>query len=313
MKNSGMIAIFVIIGAILIFFSTYMVDETQQVIVTQFKRIIGEPVTTPGFKWKLPWQHANYFPKNLQEWDADPGQIPTLDKTYIWVDSFARWRIVDPIKFFLAVNNKDSALNRLDDIIDAAIRNLVTSYSLIETVRKSNRELDISTQSVFEDLRREKLKRIAKIEMGREKIAQAVMQQAAPKVAKLGIELVDVKFKRINYIENVRKTVYDRMIAERRQMAEKFRSEGQGEAEKIIGDKECDLKQITSEAYRRAQEIKGRADATATKIFAHAYQLDPEFYSFTKTLDIYKEALNEKSSLILSTDSEFFKYFKNYQ
>ena len=253
-------------------------------------------------------QNATYFPKNLLEWDGDPGQVPTLDKTYIWVDAFARWRIVDPIKFFQTVNNTISARGRLDDIIDPAVRNLITENRLIETVRKSNRELD-TYEVGLEDIK-ERLS--YKIETGREKITKQILVQAQPKLAKFGIELVDVKIKRINYVEQVRDSVYGRMIAERKQIAEKFRSEGKGEAQKILGEKERDLKRITSEAYRTAQTIKGKADAESTKLYANAYGIDPDFYSFVKTLELYSDVFDKDSSLVLSTDSEFFKYLKSY-
>jgi membrane protease subunit HflC len=202
-----------------------------------------------------------------------------------------------------------SAVARLDDIIDPAVRNFITSYSLIEAVRKSNREMD-TFEIGLEDIKKEERK--YSITTGREKITKGILEQAQPKLDKFGIQLVDVKIKRINYVEQVRDSVYGRMVAERKQIAEKFRSEGMGEARKIIGEKERDLKQITSEAYRTAQELKGKADAESTKIYAEAYGRDPEFYSFTRTLEIYNEALNESSSLILSTDSEFLKYLKRY-
>ncbi len=327
MKNPFSIIIIVIVAVVCIglYASAYIVDEKEQVVITQFGKIIGEPITTPGLKFKLPdpIQTANFFPKNLQMWDGDPGQIPTLDKTYIWVDTFATWIIKDPIKFFETVNNPISALGRLDDIIDPAVRNAVTSYPLIESVRMTNRELD--TFDVFVTGLKDKedndkdnkidldhKRRSFKIEVGRKEITKGIMTQAKPKLEKFGIELVDVKIKRINYVREVRKTVYDRMIAERKQIAEKFRSEGQGEARKILGEKERDLKKITSEAYKTAQEIKGVADATSTKIFAKAYGKDPAFYSFVKTLEIYGETLGEKSSVVLSTDSEFLKYLRGY-
>ena len=311
MKSKGILLIIPIIVIVLAVASAYVVDETEQVIVTQFGRVVGTPKKDPGLYFKLPFiQSTNYFPKNLLQWDGDPGQIPTLDKTYIWVDTFARWKITDPIKFFQTVNNTVSARARLDDIIDPAVRNFITSYSLIETVRKSNRELD-TFEIGLEDIQKDKTS-ADRITTGREEITKGILEQAQPKLDKFGIELVDVKIKRINYVEQVRKSVYGRMIAERKQIAEKFRSEGMGEARKITGEKERDLKQITSEAYRTAQEIKGKADAKSTKIYADAYGRDPEFYSFTKTLEIYNESLDKSISLVLSTDSEFLKYLKRY-
>lgn len=315
MKAKGAILIIGAIAAVVLFLSAYVVDETEQVVITQFGKVIGTPVTTPGLKFKVPFiQTATYFPKNLLAWDGDPGQIPTLEKTYIWVDGFARWKIVDAVKFYETVNNERAAKSRLDDIIDPAIRNAVTSYRLIETVRKSNRRLDtmeIMGVDVAEEIQ-ESPKRLAeyRIQTGREKIMQLILEQAQPKLKNFGIELVDVKIKRINYVDQVRKSVYGRMIAERNQIAEKFRSEGQGESRKILGEKERDLKEITSEAYRKAQETKGKADAESTRIFAEAFGVDPEFYSFVKTLETYKTAMGANSSLVMSTDTEFFKFLK---
>ena len=311
MTNKNLLIMILVIAGVLVYSGAYTVDETEQVVITQFGRIVGEPKTSPGLKFKIPFiQNANFFNKNLLDYDGDPGQIPTSDKTFIWVDTFARWKIVDPIKFFQTVNNRFNAIAKLNDIIDPAVRNFITSHSLIEAVRKSNRELD--TREVgLEDFEKDR-RGIYAVEVGREKITQGILEQAQPKLAQFGIELVDVKIKRINYVEEVQKSVYGRMIAERKQIAEKFRSEGKGEARKIQGDKERDLEQITSEAYRTAQEIKGKADAEATKIFARAFGVDPEFYSFVKTLEVYSEVLDKDNSLILSTDSEFLKYFKGY-
>ena len=303
------LAIAIIIG-IGIFSAAYVVDETEQVVVTQFGKVVGEPKTEPGLNFKFPLiQTANRFPKNLMEWDGDPGQIPTLEKTYIWVDAFARWKITDPIKFFQTVSTVNAGLGQLDAIIDPAVRNFVTSYRLIEAVRNTNRKLDTfeigmeggstNTQPKFN------------IKTGREQITRGILEQAQPKLEQFGITLVDVKIKRINYVEEVQKTVFGRMIAERKQIAEKFRSEGMGEQRKILGEKERDLKRITSEAYRTAQEIKGKADAEATRIYAEAFGIDPQFYSFIKTMEIYSQSLDKESSLVLSTDSEFLQYLKS--
>ena len=309
MKTKSIFLIPVAIIAFIIYGAAYSVDETEQVVVTQFGRIVGQPKTDPGLKFKIPFiQKANYFNKNLLEWDGDPGQIPTLDKTFIWVDTFARWKIVDPVKFFQTVNNRFSAIGKLNDIIDPAVRNFITSHHLIEAVRSSNRELD--TEEVGLESANRRTRVYFQIDVGRQKITQGILEQAQPKLTPFGIELVDVKIKRINYVEEVRKSVYGRMIAERNQIAEKFRSEGKGEAQKILGNKERDLQEIESEAFKRAQKIKGSADAEATIIYADAYGKDPEFYSFVQTLEIYREALDKNSSLILSTDSGFLKYLK---
>ena len=310
MKIKGILIIIILAAAVFIYNAAYSIDETEQVIITQFGRIIGEPKVDPGLKFKVPFiQQANYFAKNLLDWDGDPGQIPTLDKTYIWVDTFARWKITDAVKFFQTVNNRFAAIGKLNDIIDPAVRNFITSNQLIEAVRKSDRTLD-RTGFGGSDFESERI--YYTITTGREKITQGILNQAQPKLAPFGIELVDVKIKRINYVEQVRKSVYGRMIAERKQIAEKFRSEGKGEAQKILGEKERDLQEIESKAYRKAQEIKGKADAEATIIYADSYGVDPEFYSFVQTLEVYIESLGEKNTLILSTDSEFLKYLKKY-
>ena len=305
---------------LLLIICAYTVDETEQVVVTRFDKV-QRTESSPGLKFKLPViEKALVFPKNLQEWDGDPGQIPTRDKTYIWVNTFARWKIVDPVAFFKTVGFINRAQQRLDEIIDPTVRNFITSNRLIEAVRNSNRELD-----TFEDfgddagavqdteVQEDKPLRYAQVFVGRDKIDNGILNQAKPKLAKFGIELVDVKIKRVNYVEQVRKSVYDRMIAERKQIAQKFRSEGRGEAQKILGEKERDLKRIESEAYRTAQEIKGKADAESTRLYAESFGADPEFYSFIKTLEVYNEALTDNSSIILSTDSEIFKYMKGYE
>jgi len=311
MKLKGVWIILLIAATVLVYDSAFTVNETEQVVITQFGRIVGEAIRDPGLKFKVPFiQKTHVFNKNILEWDGEPGQIPTLDKTFIWVDAFARWRIVDPIKFFQTVNNRLNAVSRLNDIIDPAVRNFITSHKLIDAVRKSNRELD-TAEVGLEDLEKKPQSHYG-ITIGREKITQGILEQAQPKVDQFGIELVDVKIKGINYVEEVRKSVYDRMIAERKQIAEKFRSEGKGEAQKVLGQKDKELQQITSEAYRVAQELKGKADAEATQIYAAAYGVDPEFYSFLQTLEVYNDSLDKSSSIVLSTDSELMKYFKGF-
>ena len=315
MKFKALLAIAGVL-VLMLLVCAYTVDETEQVVVTRFDKV-QRTVTTPGLRFKLPViEKALVFPNNLQEWDGDPGQIPTRDKTYIWVNTFARWKIVDPVAFFKTVGFINRAQQRLDEIIDPTVRNFITSNRLLEAVRNSNRELD-----TFEDLgdgnedktQETRPARFSQVFVGRDKIDTGILNQAKPKLANFGIELVDVKIKRVNYVEEVRKSVYDRMIAERKQIAQKFRSEGKGEAQKILGEKERELKRIESEAYRTAQEVKGKADAESTRLYAEAFGLDPEFYSFTKTLEVYNEALTDNSSLILSTDSEIFKYMKGYE
>jgi membrane protease subunit HflC len=309
MKIKGVWMVLLIAAAVVLYESTFVVTETEQVVITQFGKIVRDPIREPGLNFKIPFiEKTNFFPKNIMEWDGEPGQIPTLDKTFIWVDAFARWRIVDPVKFFQTVNNRSNAMSRLNDIIDPAVRNFITSHKLIDAVRKSNRELD-TAEVGLEDLEKKPQSHYG-ITIGREKITQGILEQAQPKVDQFGIELVDVKIKGINYVEEVRKSVYDRMIAERKQIAEKFRSEGKGEAQKVLGQKDKELQQITSEAYRVAQEVRGKADAEAAKIYADAYGVDPDFYAFTQTLEAYNESLGKDASLLLTTDSEFMKYFK---
>ncbi len=304
----ALVALIVVAGLM----CAYTVDETEQVVITQFSKV-NRTVPEPGLHFKLPFiERAIVYPKNLQEWDGDPGEIPTKDKTYIYVDTFARWKIVEPVLFFKTVGTDARlATSRLDEIIDPAVRNLITSNRLIETVRNSNRTLDTLESGMEEETLKKDPTDYA-ITIGRSKIDEMILNQAKPKLDKFGIELVDVKIKRINYREEVRKSVYDRMIAERKQIAQKFRSEGKGEAQKILGDKELDLKRIKSEAYRTAQGIKGKADGESTRLYADAFGKDPEFYSFVKTLEIYDTALDKTSSMILSTDSDVLKYLKGY-
>ncbi|MBU0969028.1 MAG: protease modulator HflC [Proteobacteria bacterium] len=310
-SNTIKVSILMVVAAVLVlvFSAAYIVDETEQVVITQFGRIVGAPVKEPGLKFKMPFiQTANFFPKNLLEWDSDPGQVPTKDKTYIWVDTFARWKISDPVLYFQSVKDEFSALKRLDDIIDPAMRNLVTSYPLVETVRNTDRPMD--TFDVADDDENKNRKVRYQVDLGRDEITRLIVAQSRKKLEEFGIELVDMKIKRLNYIDSVRRSVYDRMIAERNQIAEKFRAEGKGEASNIMGGKEKELQKIKSEAYRVAQETKGKADAKATRIYADAYGVDPEFYAFQKTMEVYKKSLSSDSSLILSTDSDLMKYMK---
>ncbi len=289
--------------------SFYTVSETEQVVITQFGRPVGSAITEAGLKFKLPFiQKANYFSKQLLEWDARAEQIPTKDKKFIWVDTFARWRIVDPLKFLKSVNNESVAQARLDNIIEAATRNFVSSYLLIESVRNTDREMDM----VEVGLEMEEKRAVAEVKVGREKITRAILAEVAKMVPEYGIEVEDVRIKRINYVEDVRREVYERMKSERKRIAEKYRSEGGGESAKIEGDREKEYKRITSEAYKKAQIVMGKADAEATRIYADAYRRDPEFYSFVNTLDTYKKTLDKDTWLFLSTDSDYFKYIKKY-
>jgi membrane protease subunit HflC len=299
-----LLLIFILSGAF------YIVDETKQVVITQFGKPIGKPIKTAGLHIKMPFiQDANFFEKRLLEWDGVPTEISAKDKVFIKMDTYARWRIDEPLNFFRSVRNEIGAQARLDNIIDAATRDFITSNVLIEVVRSSNRKMEV----IESELETTTGSGIDSISVGREKIARGILEAAAPKVKETGIELIDVRIKRINYIEDVRQKVFERMIAERLRIAEKYRSEGQGKKAEIEGEMEKELQKITSEAYRTAQEIKGKADADAIKIYARAYEKDPEFYSFLKTLDTYKNTIDEKSSIILTTDNDYLKYLKSIQ
>ena len=299
------ILVVIIIGLIILGGTLYTVDQTQQVIITQFGEPIGKPITKAGLHVKKPFiQKVNYFEKRLLAWDGLPTQVPTKDKRYIWVDTTARWRIVDPLKFLQTVGSERTALGRLDDIIDSATRNQITSHLLYELVRNSEREF------VETEVSLEIEEKIGEVKYGREKISRMILEEASRLVPGFGIELADVRIKRLNYVERVRQGVYARMIAERKRVAEQYRAEGQGKKAEIEGMREKEQQKITSQAYRRAQEITGKADAEATKIYAQAYNKDPEFYSFLKTLDTYKGTLDEKTWLLLTSDSDFYKYLK---
>lgn len=284
----------------------YTVEMHQQVIITQFQRPIGDPITDPGLHWKIPYiQEANYFDKRWLEWDGDPNQIPTLDKKYIWVDTYARWRISDPLLFFQRVRNEEGAQSRLDDILDGETRIAIARYKLIEIVRSSNREFKVPEgMAELEGL----LVQAEPVRHGRAKIMKEILAKARKEAVDYGIELVDIRIKRINYIPAVRKKVYERMISERKRIAEKYRSEGKGESENILGDMDKELKRIRSEATRKSQEIMGEADGKATAIYADAYNRDPEFYAFWKTMETMKKTMDKETWLILTTKSEFFKY-----
>ena len=299
------LGVVIIIGLVVLSSALYIVDETQQVVITEFGQPVGKPITRAGLYIKKPFiQKVNYFEKRLLTWDGSPTQIPTGDKKYIWVDTTARWKIVDPLKFLQSVGNERGAHARLDDIIDSATRDRITAYSLYEIVRNSNREF-VSTEIFIQ-----KEEEIREVKKGREHISREILKEAAKIVPQYGIELVDVRIKRLNYVEAVREKVYTRMISERKRVAEQYRSEGEGKKAEIEGMREKELQKITSEAYRKAQIIKGEADAEATKIYAQAYSKDPDFYSFLKTLETYEKTLTEKDTLILTTDSEIYRYLK---
>ncbi len=309
MKQLLIIAVAVVVLLTLLIVSGvfYVVDETQQVVITQFGEPKGDPVVTPGLKIKVPFiQKANYFDKRFLEWDGDSNEMPTKDKRFIFVDTYARWRITDPLKFFQRLRDERGAQTRLDDILDGETRNTIARHNLIEVVRTSNRELTRSDES-FEARLEEEFQPIV---FGRDVLAAEVLEAAAGRTGDLGIEILDFRFKRINYVPKVQQEVFFRMISERRRMAEQFRSEGLGESARINGEKERELKLISSEAYRQAQEIKGRADAEAADIYAMAYNRDAEFYRFYKSMQVLKEALDEETVLLLGTDGEFLRYLE---
>ena len=305
------IAVIGLLALIAVMSSAYIVDETKQVIITQFGKPVGDPIVTPGIHFKIPIiQHANFFDKRFLEWDGDPNQVPTKDKRFVWVDTYARWRIKDPLLFFQRVRDERGAQSRLDDILDGEVRNQIAKHNLVEIIRTTNREFELIEALVAGERVAEEL---PKVKYGREEITRFIVEAVADRTLELGIELLDLRFKRINYVEAVRMKIFDRMIAERKRMAEKFRSEGQGEGSKILGDKERELKKIQSEAYKTAEEIKGKADAKAAAIYAAAYNQNKEsreFYKFLKTMETYKTTLSEKDWLILSTKGDFFKYLQ---
>jgi membrane protease subunit HflC len=289
----------------------YVVNEAEQVVITQFGKPVGEPVFSPGLHIKMPFiQETHIFEKRVLEWDGDPNQIPTKDKRFISLDTYARWRISDPLLFYKRVRDERGAQSRLDDILDGETRDAIAGHDLVEIIRSTNRE----PRANIDLLKGEQVKTFKEIQIGRQKIMDKIFQSSSKRIAKLGIELMDLRFKRINYVSEVQQKIFERMISERQRIASKYRSEGQGEASRILGKKERELKRIRSEAYRKAEIIKGEADAKATAIYARAYNRNRdsrEFYGFMKTMDTYTRTLSEKDWLILSTQGDIYKYLKN--
>lgn len=290
----------------------YVVHEGEQVVITQF----GEPVkqtTEAGLKIKTPFiQQVNRFQKRILEWDGSANEITTKDKRFIFLDTTARWRITDVLAFYQALRTEDNAQSRLDDIIDSASRDLVTGQRLIEIVRDSNRILNRSLEAVEEEEGGGSSEPLERIEIGREKIRQMILEKAQQSLPKeFGIELIDVQIKRINYVESVRRQVFARMISERERIAAQYRSEGEGEAAQIMGQKQKELQRIESEAYKQAEQIRGSADAEAIQIYAEAHGKDPEFFSFLQTLETYRKTIGQNTRLILATDSELYQYLKS--
>ena len=308
MKHLGLAAA-IVLGLLTLASSLYTISETEQVIITQFGEPVGKPHTEPGLYMKVPFiQQIHTFEKRWLEWSGDPNQIPTKDKKYIWVDTYTRWRVKDPLLFYQRVRDERSAQSRLDDIVDGDTRNVIANNDLIEVVRSSDRPFEETEEDAGIDTSAAEV--VGKIAMGRNKITRAILEMSRPIVAEFGIELVDVQIRRVNYVTEVQQKVFDRMVSERRRIAERSRSEGQGKAAEIRGQKERELKGIQSEAYRKAQEIMGKADGESTRIYAEAYGRDPELYQFLKTMETYRKTMAADTTLILSTDGEFFKYLK---
>ncbi len=302
----------VAIGSYLLASSVYTVSEVEQMIITQFGKPVGDPVTTAGLKLKLPFiQDVNSIDKRVLEWDGNPSDMPTKDKLYISVDLFARWRIFDPLQYFLRLRDERSAQSRLDDILGSETRNAVAKHELIEIIR-TTKDRQPLRDALLQDIESD-VGALVPIRKGRQLVEREIFSAAADKVRVFGIELLDIRFKRINYNESVRPKIYDRMISERRQIAERFLSEGNGEAARIRGNRVRDLNKIQSEAYREVEEIRGMADAKATEIYAGAYNQGPEavaFYEFTRTMQAYESLIADNTTLVLSTESDLFKFLK---
>jgi modulator of FtsH protease HflC len=309
MKRSLIVGALLALAALITLSSAlYTVSETEQVVITQFGQPIGSSVTHPGLHIKLPFvQDVNIFDKRWLEWDGDANQVPTRDKKYIWVDTYARWRVADPLRFFQRLRDERGAQSRLDDIIDGETRNVIASHNLIEVVRSSNRAFEQGEEK--EDVLEVEERRA--VEHGRDKITRLILQRASQVMPEYGIELVDVQIQRVNYVDTVQAKVFDRMVSERKRIADRHRSEGQGKSAEIRGKKERELKRIESEAYKKTQQTMGKADAEATSIYAGAYGRAPDLYRFLRTLSTYKETIDKDSWLILSTDSDVFRYLRS--
>ncbi|WNJ94760.1 protease modulator HflC [Vibrio ruber] len=313
----GIITALVLGVSLSIYNALYTVSEVQQVIITQFGKPIGEPVVDAGLKIKIPFiQEINTIDKRVLEWDGNPSDMPTKDKLYISVDLFARWRITDPLQYFLRIKDERSAQSRLDDILGSETRNAVAKHELIEIIR-TNKNRKPLRDSLLSDTEGElKIGTLVPIQKGRQLVEQEIFSAAAEKIKIFGIELLDIRFKRINYNESVRPKIYERMISERRQIAERFLSEGNGEAARIRGDRIRDLNKIQSEAYREVEEIRGQADAKAAEIYSLAYNKNPQarhLYEFTRTMQAYSTIISENTTLVLSTNSDLFKFLNGIE
>ncbi|MEN8190616.1 MAG: protease modulator HflC [Thermodesulfobacteriota bacterium] len=293
----------VLLVAVVIYDGFYILEEGKQSVITQFGAPVGKSKTEAGLKFKMPFVHyVNLFEKKIQIWDGDPNQIPTNDKTYVYLDVTARWRIVDALKYMQAVKTEARAQSMLDDIIDGTVRDMVNKNNLIEIIRSSDWSIETMTPNTQHPG--------SKPEQGRDQIATYILETAAKSTPQYGIELIDVMFKRVNYIESVRQTVYNRMISERKRIAAEKRSMGEGKKAEILGKVERELQEITSGAEKEAITIRGKADAEATRIYGDSYNQDPEFYAFIKTLESYEQVIGNNTSLVLSSDSELFRHLK---
>jgi membrane protease subunit HflC len=293
-----------VVGIVFLATGLYIVEETQQVIITRFGEPVGDAVTDPGLHIKIPFvQQVNYFDKRFLEWDGAANQVPTRDKRFIWVDTYARWRISDPRVYLERLRGDEAtAQSRLDDILDGETRNSVARHDLVQVVRTTNRQPDISL------LDEDETGVLAEITTGRTAITEEIIATAGPRLKELGIELIDFRLKRINYVDEVRRDVFDRMIAERQRIAQGYRSAGEGEAARISGEKERELQRIQSEAYRSAQESMGLADAESTRIYAAAYNLDPGFYAFLKSMETFETVIDSTTTLILTTGGDLLQF-----
>ena len=305
------VAILILATLLVLSGTFYTLQEGEQAVIVQFGRPVGATVTQAGLHVKLPFvQEVRRFEKRLLIWDGDPNQIPTKGREFIWVDTTARWRIADAKKFLESVATEAGAQSRLNDIIDSVVRDQISGSELVELVRSASWE--VPEGEVLEEVPAEVREELTKeVTRGREEITRTILTEARRVIPQYGIELVDVRIKRLNYVESVREKVYARMISERKRIAAKFRSEGEGRSAEILGTMERELRQIRSTAYRRVQETRGKADAEATKIYGAAYTRDPEFYAFSRTLEAYKEGQNKNSTLILTTDADYYRYFKD--
>ena len=306
----AIVIVFVIAGG------TYVVDESMQAVILQFGKPVGDPVTEPGLHFKMPFvQEARMFEKRVLAWDGDPNQVPTSGREFISIDTTARWRIVDPLKFLESVTNESGAQSRLDDIVDSVVRDMISSTDLVEIVRSADWEVTsedlarvdvVTTEMGDKELMRE-------VTVGRRRLTRKILEEARKLMPQYGIDVVDVRIKRLNYIPDVRRPVFERMISERQRIAEKYRSEGQGEAARIEGETARQLAEITSEAKRKAEVIRGEADAEATRVYNEAYSEDPEFYAFQRTLESYVKSLGRQTVLVIGADSDYFNYLRSIE